>query len=75
MKVQVVKQPELDTNTAHEYALLIRGEILALGSRLYAQLLTDLENIRNGDAPEMDTDTLAECVAMSVRPNFGMVTR
>ena len=55
----------LDTNTAYEYALLIRGEILALETLLEnrSDIESDLELVRNGDAPEMDTDTLAECVA------------
>ncbi len=55
----------LDTNTAYDYALLIRGEILALELLLEnrSDIDSDLENIRNGEPADMDTDTLAECVA------------
>ena len=54
-----------DNNTAYDYALLIRGEILALELLLEnkSDIDSDLENIRNGEPVEMDADTLAECVA------------
>lgn len=53
------------TNTAYEYALIIRNELLALETLLEnkADIDADLERVRDGDTPEMDPDTLAECVA------------
>jgi hypothetical protein len=52
-------------NDAYEYALLIKRELLALDTLLenWGEIQEDGERVRNGDAPEMEDDLLAECVA------------
>lgn len=54
---------EEQKNDAYEYALLIRREIIALETLLEngQDIADDLERVRDGDAPEMNPDTLAEC--------------
>jgi hypothetical protein len=51
-------------NDAYEYALLIKRELIALETLLdnWAEIEEDTERVRNGDAPDMDSDLLAECV-------------
>lgn len=51
-------------NGAYDYALLIKRELLALETLLdnWQEIEEDTERVRNGDAPEMDSDLLAECV-------------
>jgi hypothetical protein len=55
---------EEQKNYAYEYALLIKRELIALETLLEnGQAITDdLERAR-GTSPEMDDETLAECVA------------
>lgn len=54
-----------EQNGAYEYALLIKRELLALDTLLenWGEIQEDGERVRNGDAPEMEDDLLAECVA------------
>jgi hypothetical protein len=49
---------------AKNYALLIKREVVALDTLLenWAEIQEDIERVRNGDAPEMDDELLAECV-------------
>lgn len=56
---------ETTTNGAYDYALIIKREILALETLLdnWGEIEEDAERVRNGDAPEMEDDLLAECVA------------
>lgn len=51
-------------NDAYDYALLIKRELLALETLLdnWAEIEEDGERVRNGDAPDMDSDLLAACV-------------
>lgn len=52
------------SNAALDYALLIKKEIVALDTLLenWGDIMADLERVQNGEKPEMDPDTLAECV-------------
>ena len=56
---------EEQKNDAYDYALLIKREIIALETLLEngQAIADDLERVRDGDAPEMDSDTLEECAA------------
>ena len=51
-------------NEAYEYALLIKRELIALETLIdnWSEIEADTERVRDGEAPEMDTDLLAECV-------------
>lgn len=53
------------SNSALDYALLIKEEVMALDTLLenWGDIAADIERVGDGEKPEMDSETLAEMVS------------